>query len=143
MSHYLEYEEIEVNSPRSTIKAAFEYGIIEDGEHWISMMIDRNKTSHIYDEAEALQIYNKIKNSHIRYFESLKCKFKELLPVKGTCPAAAGQQLYIVLFTIMQTDSQGNMRMPKFLDEQRKCRLYKKFVLENPVDENKRRDGIC
>lgn len=45
------------------------------------MMID-NKTSHIYDEAEALQIYNKIKNSHIWYFESLKCKFKELLPVK-------------------------------------------------------------
>lgn len=67
----------------------------------------QKKTSHIYDEAEALQIYNKIKNSHIRYFESLKCKFKELLLVKWTCIAVAGQQLYRVLFTMLKQIARG------------------------------------
>lgn len=83
MKAYLEYEGVEVNSPRGTIKAAFEYGIIEDGDSWINMMIDRNKTSHIYDQAEALEIYNKIRNNHIKYFESLKSKFEQLLPADG------------------------------------------------------------
>ncbi|OJF76098.1 MAG: 5-methylcytosine-specific restriction endonuclease system specificity protein McrC [Treponema sp. CETP13] len=37
---------------------------------------------------------------------------------------------YLVVKGLLQTDSQGNMKMQKFLDEQKMCRLYEKFILE-------------
>ena len=33
---------------------------------------DRNKTSHIYDEKEALKIYKKIKKSHFKVLKHLE-----------------------------------------------------------------------
>jgi len=65
----LNYNGIEVEIPRLVIKEAFKAKLIRDGEAWIDMLEDRNKTSHIYDEKEALRIYKKIKKSH---FELLK-----------------------------------------------------------------------
>ncbi|MDS1005280.1 nucleotidyltransferase substrate binding protein [Clostridium sporogenes] len=80
MKLYLEYEGIEeAKSPRSTIRAAFKYGIIEDGDAWISMMIDRNKTSHVYDENTAIEIYNSIKSNHVNLLEKMLNKMEELL----------------------------------------------------------------
>ncbi|MGO5094034.1 nucleotidyltransferase substrate binding protein [Clostridium sp. LCP25S3_F10] len=80
MKLYLEYEGIEeAKSPRSTIRAAFKYGIIEDGDAWISMMIDRNKTSHVYDESTAIEIYNSIKSNHVNLLEKLLNKMEEIL----------------------------------------------------------------
>lgn len=80
MKLYLEYEGIEEpKSPRSTIREAFKYGIIEDGDPWISMMIDRNKTSHIYDESTAIEIYNSIKSNHVNLLEKLLNKMEEIL----------------------------------------------------------------
>ncbi|MBE3568903.1 MAG: nucleotidyltransferase substrate binding protein [Bacillales bacterium] len=65
MKAFLEYTGIsELKSPRATIKEAFSYGLIEDGEKWLEMMVDRNKTSHLYDEGEAKWIYEKIKNKY-------------------------------------------------------------------------------
>ncbi|MEN1969545.1 nucleotidyltransferase substrate binding protein [Lentibacillus sp. N15] len=46
----------EINSPRFVIREAFANGLIDNGEFWIDMMIDRNKTSHLYDEEEARPI---------------------------------------------------------------------------------------
>lgn len=80
MKLYLEYEGIEeAKSPRSTIREAFKYGIIEDGDAWISMMIDRNKTSHVYDEETAVEIYNSIKSNHVNLLEKLLNKMDDLL----------------------------------------------------------------
>ncbi|MGO5064703.1 nucleotidyltransferase substrate binding protein [Clostridium sp. FAM 1755] len=80
MKLYLEYEGIEeAKSPRSTIRAAFKYGIIEDGDAWINMMIDRNKTSHVYDENTAIEIYNSIKSNHVNLLEKMLNKMEELL----------------------------------------------------------------
>ena len=65
MKMYLEYVGIsEIRSPRATIREAYSYGLIEDGEQWIDMMIDRNKTSHLYDQEEAKLIYNKVKSTY-------------------------------------------------------------------------------
>jgi len=72
MKMFLEYTGItEIKSPRSTIKEAFTYGLIEDGEKWIDMMVDRNKTSHLYDEEEAKLIYEKIKSSYSHLLSNL------------------------------------------------------------------------
>jgi nucleotidyltransferase substrate binding protein (TIGR01987 family) len=65
MKMFLEYAGVsEIKSPRATMREAFTYGLIEDGDEWIDMMIERNKTSHIYDEEEAKLIYMKIKNKY-------------------------------------------------------------------------------
>ena len=62
----LSYNGIEAESPRMAIKEAFKAGMIKDGEGWINMLGDRNKTSHIYDEKQALSIYNGIKDIHFK-----------------------------------------------------------------------------
>lgn len=72
MKAYLEYEGLKnLNSPRSTIRAAFKNKLIEDGDKWVGMLLDRNKTSHIYDEDKAREIYDKIKTEHIDRFKNL------------------------------------------------------------------------
>ncbi len=50
IKYYLEYQELEVKSPRSTFKEAFTIGLIENGDEWIDMLNDRNLTSYVYDE---------------------------------------------------------------------------------------------
>jgi nucleotidyltransferase substrate binding protein (TIGR01987 family) len=80
MKMFLEYTGItELKSPRATIREAFSYGLIEDGEQWIDMMVDRNKTSHIYDEEEAKLIYNKIKSNYSDLLSNLYKKLEEEL----------------------------------------------------------------
>ncbi|MCM3670877.1 nucleotidyltransferase substrate binding protein [Mesobacillus maritimus] len=72
MKMFLEYTGItEIKSPRATIREAFAYGLIEDGDQWIDMMVDRIKTSHLYDESEAKLIYEKIKGSYSQLLANL------------------------------------------------------------------------
>lgn len=78
MKQFLEYTGInEIRSPRTTIREAYSYGLIEDGEEWIDMMEDRNKTSHIYDEEESRKIYLKIKDKHSHLLGKLAKRMEE------------------------------------------------------------------
>ena len=74
LKDYLEYNGMSENigSPREIIKQAFQLNIIENGEIWIQMMLDRNSLSHLYDENKSREIYNSIKNIYINEFEKLK-----------------------------------------------------------------------
>lgn len=74
MKLYLEDRGIldEALAPRSTIRAAFKHKIIIDGDTWIEMMLDRNRTSHMYDESTAIEIVKKIKEVYIYEFTNLK-----------------------------------------------------------------------
>lgn len=79
MKTFLAYIGIsEIKSPRMAIPEAFTYGLIEDGEQWIDMMIDQNKTSHLYDEQEAKLIYGKIKDDYSRILSNLYDKSEEI-----------------------------------------------------------------
>ena len=72
---YLLYNGIaEVRTPREAFKEAFATGIINEGDTWINMLDDRNLTSHTYDEIEAREIYEKIKNKYFIILERLKEK---------------------------------------------------------------------
>lgn len=73
----LNYNGIEANSPRAVIKESFAQNLINDGEEWIRMLEDRNKTSHIYDEQQALKIYTSIKGAYYSLFEDFKNKIRE------------------------------------------------------------------
>ena len=75
----LEYMGVEVKLPRLVIKEAFQKDIIDNGEGWLEMLEDRNKTTHIYDEAQALQIYKNIQEFYYPLFRDLREKMVELL----------------------------------------------------------------
>jgi nucleotidyltransferase substrate binding protein (TIGR01987 family) len=70
MKTILNYNGVAVESPRPVIKEAFKAKTIKDGQEWINMLEDRNKTSHLYDEKQALKIYKKIKKNHYKILEN-------------------------------------------------------------------------
>lgn len=80
MKDYLEYTGIitKIGSPREIIKVAFEYGLIEEGEKWIKMMLARNSLSHLYDEETSREIYSDIKNEYIELLDFLDKKLIEI-----------------------------------------------------------------
>ncbi len=57
------YPDLEGQKP--VLKQAFRDGIIIDGQEWINMLEDRNKSAHLYDETLALEIFDKIQ---LQYF---------------------------------------------------------------------------
>jgi len=77
MKFYLNFQGVDCNSPRQTIKEAFKISLIESSEGWIDMLMDRNRTSHIYDEQAALEIYNKINSNYVKLFVLLLKRIKE------------------------------------------------------------------
>ena len=70
----------EAASPRGVIKEAFKANVMKDGEGWIDMLEDRNKTLHIYDEEQALTIYDKIKKNHFLLLKNLEKSITLLYP---------------------------------------------------------------
>jgi len=70
---YLSYNGIaDVRTPREAFKEAFAVGLLKEGDVWIDMLDDRNRTSHTYDEAEARVIYEKVKNKYYGLLNNLK-----------------------------------------------------------------------
>jgi len=75
----LNYRGIEANTPRDVIKEAYRAYLIGDGDGWISMLDDRNMTTHIYNESKALEIYKKIKDNHLKLLLELAEKGSDFL----------------------------------------------------------------
>lgn len=66
VQRYLEYVgTVQDYGPNATIKNAFQYGVIEDGQTWMDMLKDRNMTAHTYKEDVANDIYQRIITKHI------------------------------------------------------------------------------
>lgn len=51
---------IEAASPRTTLRHAFRLGWLDDEAQWLGMLDDRNRTSHTYHEALALEIFSRL-----------------------------------------------------------------------------------
>ena len=56
----LAIEGIEANTPRECIQQAYSIHWINDESAWLSMLKDRNLTSHTYKEDLALEIYHRL-----------------------------------------------------------------------------------
>lgn len=50
LKDYLESQSVEVKFPRDTIKQAFHYDLLADGEVWMDMLEKRNLIAHTYNE---------------------------------------------------------------------------------------------
>ncbi|MCL2859084.1 MAG: nucleotidyltransferase substrate binding protein [Oscillospiraceae bacterium] len=79
LKEYLEEQGFfeKTGSPREVIKTGFQKGVIEDGELWIQMMLDRNGVSHMYDEEKSREVYESIKKTYVQLFERLEKELKE------------------------------------------------------------------
>lgn len=77
--HVLDYQGIEAGSPRDVIREAFAQNFFKDGDAWIAMLEDRNRTSHVYDEEQVLRIYNKIKEKYYPLLEEFCKKMDEIV----------------------------------------------------------------
>ena len=75
----LEYDGVILSSatPRGVIRQALSAGLIDDGEAWLAMLIDRNLMSHTYDFERFDAV---IRNIHSRYLAILDDLYQRLLP---------------------------------------------------------------
>lgn len=65
----LEHEGFGCAGPRSCIKEGARRGFTADSEALLDMLEDRNKLSHIYDEAMAQAIFERIKGTYVALME--------------------------------------------------------------------------
>jgi len=65
---------------RDATRAAFNNGLIEDGEAWMSMIKSRIKTSHTYNEETANEIASEIVHSYLPLFKMFQTKMESLKP---------------------------------------------------------------
>lgn len=69
------YEEL--NSPKAVMRQALSDGLISDGEGWLALLTDRNRTSHIYDEATAEEIFGRVREVYMALMETLLEKMEK------------------------------------------------------------------
>jgi len=65
----------EVNTPRTVLKESIVAKYIGDGDNWMQMIEDRNKTSHIYSEKIAQSVLSNIDKEYEKLFNKLKETF--------------------------------------------------------------------
>ena len=66
-----------INSPKEVIKQAFAFGMIEDSKVWLELLNDRNLTSHVYDEATARAIFDRIESQYLPLFDKALAYMQE------------------------------------------------------------------
>jgi len=60
-----DYEGFRCTGPRSCIREGVRREVLLEGEVLLDMLEDRNKTTHIYDEHTAEEIFERIKNGYV------------------------------------------------------------------------------
>src|SRR5690606_1867878 len=68
---------IDVKSPRSALKKAFEINMLENGHDWMNLLQDRNLTAHTYDEEKATEMEQLIQANYFPLVKALHHTFKQ------------------------------------------------------------------
>jgi nucleotidyltransferase substrate binding protein (TIGR01987 family) len=63
---------------RDAIREAFTLGLVADGEGWMKMLQDRNRTTHTYNEEVAAAIAANIRQIYFGLFVALREQFERL-----------------------------------------------------------------
>jgi len=64
---------------RDAIQLAFKRGLVKDGETWMQMLKDRNRTAHTYNEKIARQIAQNILDKYFAQYQELKNELETIL----------------------------------------------------------------
>ncbi|WP_300386499.1 nucleotidyltransferase substrate binding protein [Clostridium sp.] len=70
---------LENSFPRTIFKKAYVNNLISDDKVWISLLEDRNSTSHIYNEELSNEIASRIVNEYVNAIEELVKNLEKLL----------------------------------------------------------------
>ncbi len=73
----LAYQGVECFTPRQCVKEAFRAGLIPDDEIILDMIADRNRSSHIYDEETAEEIFERISKVYVKALEKILLTLRE------------------------------------------------------------------
>jgi nucleotidyltransferase substrate binding protein (TIGR01987 family) len=65
LKDFLEEKGVDVKFPRDTIKEAFKYELVDDGELWLDMLQKRNLMAHTYDENTAELAFRLIADQYV------------------------------------------------------------------------------
>jgi nucleotidyltransferase substrate binding protein (TIGR01987 family) len=78
MKDYAEYQGYtNIQGSRDAIRQALVMNIIND-KQWMESIVDRNSTSHLYNDDEATRIYEKITNVYFPLFSRFEEKMVEI-----------------------------------------------------------------
>jgi nucleotidyltransferase substrate binding protein (TIGR01987 family) len=69
---------------RDTIREAFSSELIEDGEGWMDMLKDRNRTSHTYNRETADEIARNVVRRYYDLFVALLQKMEKVISVRSS-----------------------------------------------------------
>jgi nucleotidyltransferase substrate binding protein (TIGR01987 family) len=69
----------EIFGSKDAIRHAFKMGLLNDGDAWMDMVNDRNRTVHTYNHENAEVVVNNILTKHISVFEIFYAKMKTYL----------------------------------------------------------------
>lgn len=61
-----------INGSRDATREAFQNGLIQDGDQWMSMIISRNQSTQTYNQDTAQELVEKITQVYIHLFSDLK-----------------------------------------------------------------------
>lgn len=62
---------LDVHSPKAVMRKAYLEGLVTDEQGWLSLLDARNKTSHLYDDAVADQVYQQIQSVYLPLLDGL------------------------------------------------------------------------
>ena len=68
----------ELLGSKDVIRKAFSMSLVDNGEAWLEMVEDRNKTSHLYDEKMAADVIDEIIHTYHPLFNELLKKMTQL-----------------------------------------------------------------
>ena len=79
LKRILNYNMEECYGRKDCLKKAFKYGLIDDDEILLDMLEDRNKSSHIYNEALSEEIFERIKAVYVEVIGKIVENLRERL----------------------------------------------------------------
>ena len=79
LKDFLEFQgQSDLFGSRDTIQKAFQLNLIEDGEEWMDMLKNRNRTSHTYNQETAREISKAVTTVYYPLFQKLNKKLETL-----------------------------------------------------------------
>ncbi|MBO9130928.1 HI0074 family nucleotidyltransferase substrate-binding subunit [Bacillus sp. 165] len=82
MKAFLEYEGIiNIHTPRLIFKESCTALHLDNMDHWLSMIVDRNMAQHAYDEDVAMPICERIKLQYMQALSQLLIVMKQKLTI--------------------------------------------------------------